>query len=139
MNTATVTYLGQFHTRCTHDRSGQSFETDAPVDNRGKGEGFSPTDLFATSLASCILTIMGMRASDGGFSIDGAWAEVKKPMASDPRRIAQVEMIFHMPAGVTYTPGQKKVLEAVAHHCPVSLSLHPETKEVAKFIWGSDV
>lgn len=139
MNTATVEYLGSFHTKCTHDRSGSSFTTDAPVDNRGKGEGFSPTDLFATSLASCILTIMGMRAADGGFSIDGARVEVKKTMASDPRRIAKVEMIFHMPTDQVYTKAQKKVLEAVAHHCPVSLSLHAETEEVAIFMWGDDV
>ncbi|MBR9923352.1 MAG: OsmC family protein [Bacteroidetes bacterium] len=135
MNTATIEYLGGFHTRCTHDRSGQSFETDAPVDNRGKGEGFSPTDLFATSLASCILTIMAMRAEDGGFSIEGTKVDVKKTMDSDPRRIAEVKMTFHMPTDKTYTPAQKKVLEKVAHHCPVSYSLHPETKEVAKFIW----
>ncbi|MCB0706041.1 MAG: OsmC family protein [Saprospiraceae bacterium] len=138
MNTATIEYLGSFHTRCTHDRSGQSFETDAPVDNRGKGEFFSPTDLFATSLASCILTIIGLRAADGGFSIEGTKVEVKKTMDSNPRRIAQVEMTFHMPKDQKYTATQKKVIEKVAHTCPVSYSLHPDTKEVAKFIWGDD-
>ncbi|MBP6828032.1 MAG: OsmC family protein, partial [Saprospiraceae bacterium] len=95
--TSKVEYLGELRTECTHLRSGQKFITDAPVDNQGKGEAFSPTDLSATSLASCMLTTMGISALNHGIDMNGAGAEVHKIMASDPRRIARVEVTVRMP------------------------------------------
>ncbi|MBP6827576.1 MAG: OsmC family protein, partial [Saprospiraceae bacterium] len=108
--------------------------TDAPVDNQGKGEAFSPTDLSATSLASCMLTTMGISARNHGIDMNGAGAEVHKIMASDPRRIARVEVTVRMPKN-GYTETQKKILEAAARSCPVALSLAGELEQVMVFEW----
>lgn len=132
--TAKVTYLGGLRTEAEHLKSGNKIITDAPVDNQGNGEAFSPTDLAATSLASCILTIMGIAAQSRDIDIKGARAEVKKVMASDPRRIAEIIINLIMPAH-SYTESQKKVLEKAAHHCPVGLSLSEHTKEVLTITW----
>lgn len=133
--TAKVEYKGNLRTEATHLRSGQMIITDAPVDNEGKGEAFSPTDLAATSLASCILTIMGITANRKEINIEGATAEVIKTMGSNPRRIAKIEISINMPAK-PYTTAQRKLLEGAAHHCPVGLSLGPETEEVVSIKWA---
>ncbi len=132
--TATVTYTGQLRTEATHLRSGNKILTDAPVDNQGKGEAFSPTDLMATSLATCILTIMGIAARNHHIDMEGASATVNKIMAANPRRIARLEVTITMPEK-QFSEKEKKILEKAAHHCPVSLSLHPDTEEVVHLIW----
>ena len=132
--TSTVEYLGELRTKATHLLSGQKIITDAPPDNQGRGEAFSPTDLCATSLASCMLTIMGISARNHGWNIDGARAEVTKIMASDPRRIARIEIRFSMPRN-NYTDGQRKVLEHAARTCPVHFSISEGLEEVVEFDW----
>ncbi len=111
----------------THCQSGTVVLTDAPVDNKGKGEVFSPTDLMATSLGSCMLTIMGIAAQEHGFSIDGSTATVTKIMASDPRRIAEIKIDITFPE--VYSEKHKKILTIISKTCPVALSLHPDLKQ----------
>src|SRR5688572_25161266 len=95
--TSTVVYEGELRTTCTHLRSSSSFETDAPVDNNGKGERFSPTDLMATSLATCMITVMGIKARSMGFDLDGVRVDVEKIMAAAPRRVSGINLTFHIP------------------------------------------
>lgn len=133
--TSKVVYKGNLRTEATHLKSGNTILTDAPTDNHGKGEAFSPTDLAATSLASCILTIMGIAADKREIDITGATADVTKVMASDPRRIAQIIVTIQMPAN-SYTDSEKKILEKAAHHCPVGLSLAEGTEEVITVSWA---
>src|SRR5438270_7323629 len=99
--TSTVVYEGDLRTVCTHLRSNSSFETDAPVDNNGKGERFSPTDLMATSLGTCMLTVMGIKARSMGFDLDGLRVEVEKLMKADPRRVGGIHLFFHIPSSLT--------------------------------------
>jgi len=129
-----VIYKGDLRTEATHLKSGNVILTDAPTDNHGKGEAFSPTDLASTSLASCILTIMGIAANRHEIDMSGAEASVIKVMASDPRRIARIEIEIKMP-DLEYSSKQIKILEAAAHHCPVGLSLNENTEEVINIIW----
>lgn len=130
--TSKVTYLGDLRTECKHLLSGQKIITDAPPDNQGKGEAFSPTDLTATSLATCILTTMAIRAKE--LDITGARAEVTKIMASDPRRISRIEVKIKMPKN-DFSDKDKKVLEAIARTCPVALSLSENIEQVIDFEW----
>jgi len=132
--TAEITYTGALHTNATHVKSGNVISTDAPTDNKGKGEAFSPTDLVATALGSCILTIMGISADTQGISIEGATCKAKKFMASNPRRIARIEITIKMPKK-NYSDKEKKVLEKAAHYCPVARSLHPDLEEIIKIHW----
>ncbi len=132
--TAEIIYEGQLRTRCRHTQSGTEIVTDAPTDNHGKGEAFSPTDLTATSLAACIITTMGIKANQMELDIDGARAEATKVMASDPRRIAEIHVSIHMPAK-NYTEKDRQIMEHIAHTCPVALSLHPDLKQVVTFYW----
>ncbi len=128
-----VTYTGDLHTSAIHSRSGTRIETDAPPDNRGKGENFSPTDLAATSLACCLLTIMGIKARDMNLDIRESYAEVEKIMVSNPRRISTIRIHVHM-RNVT-NEKEKKILEQAALNCPVAKSLHPDIKQEIRFIW----
>jgi uncharacterized OsmC-like protein len=130
--TSKITYLGELRTECKHLLSGQKIITDAPPDNQGKGEAFSPTDLTATSLATCILTTMGIRARD--LDITGARAEVTKIMASDPRRISRIEVKITMPKN-GFSDKDKKVLEGIARTCPVAHSLSEKIEQVIDFEW----
>lgn len=132
--TSKVTYTGNLRTENTHIKSGNTFITDAPTDNNGKGEAFSPTDTVATGLANCILTVMGIKAQQMEASMDGAEAFVTKIMASNPRRIAKIEIAITMPDG--FTSKDKKILEHTAHTCPVHYSLHPYIEKVVTFNWG---
>lgn len=132
--TSTVTYLGELRTEATHLFSGTKIITDAPLDNQGKAEAFSPTDLCATSLASCALTIMGISARNHGLDMNGTQAEVTKVMAADPRRIARVVIRFVMPKN-DYTDSQKVVLEKAARTCPVSFSLAEGIEQDFQFVW----
>lgn len=131
---ATVKYLGGLRTEATHLKSGNVIYTDAPLDNQGKGEAFSPTDLTATSLGSCILTIMGIAANNHKINMDGTLLEVQKIMASNPRRIEKIILNIKMPKN-DYSNKDKKILEAAAHHCPVALSLSSDTEEIINIHW----
>ncbi|MEO6611328.1 MAG: OsmC family protein [Chitinophagaceae bacterium] len=134
--TSTVVYNGDLRTTCTHLRSGSSFETDAPVDNNGKGERFSPTDLMATSLATCMITVMGIKARTLGFDLDGVKIEVLKMMKQDPRRVSGIELIFHIPATLKNTDEKtRSLLKHIGDTCPVRLSIHPDIE--VKLDWGS--
>lgn len=137
MATSEVIYLGNLRTKAKHLQSGTEIITDAPVDNHGKGEFFSPTDLAATSFASCILTIMGIGAESYGYSIDNTKVEVTKIMGTSPRRIAEIKAIFYFP-DIQYTPKQKKVLKRIVETCPVNLSLHPEIKKTIIFNFNDE-
>jgi len=128
IETIRTTYTGQLRTEAIHVRSGNKLITDAPVDNRGKGETFSPTDLLATSLASCIFTIMGIKAEASGFSIDGARAKTWKIMSENPRRVAEVKIEYDFTM-LDLTDKQKKILQGLVKVSPVPLSLHDETKQ----------
>lgn len=134
MLTSTVEYLGELRTEATHVLSGNKIVTDAPPDNQGRGEAFSPTDLCATSLATCMLTIMGISARNQQIDITGARAEVKKIMASDPRRIGRIELTIFMPPG-DYTDVQKEKLETAGRNCPVHFNLYEGLEEVVNFVW----
>lgn len=134
MNTSSVEYLGNLRTKATHLKSGNTILTDAPTDNQGKGEAFSPTDLAATSLASCLITIMGIAAQTHEIDMTGTKATVQKIMDSNPRRIAEIVIHIEMPKK-TYSEKEKAILEKAAHHCPVAMSLHDNTKESITFHW----
>ncbi|MFN4248044.1 MAG: OsmC family protein [Flavipsychrobacter sp.] len=131
-----VVYTGNLRTECTHLRSGSVIETDAPTDNRGKGERFSPTDLVATALAACIVTTMGIAGDTHGIDIDGTVCDVEKIMVSDPRRIGEIKVQITMPADKTYSEKERLILERAAVTCPVAKSLHPNLKETISFVWG---
>ncbi|MEZ4875754.1 MAG: OsmC family protein [Flavobacteriaceae bacterium] len=134
MATSKVTYLGNLRTQNEHLRSGNTYITDAPLDNQGKGEAFSPTDTVATGLANCMLTTMGIKAAGLDVVLDGATAIVTKTMAADPRRISKIEIVMHLPAGIS--PKNQAVLERTANTCPVHYSLHPDIERVVVFHWG---
>ncbi len=132
MATSKIVYTGNLRTHNTHLQSSATVITDAPVDNRGKGEAFSPTDLMSTSLCNCILTIMGIKAVDSGFSIDGATAEMTKIMADNPRRVAEIQIKFDF-SMLELTEKQQRILKAVPAISPVALSLHPDVKQNISF------
>lgn len=133
MATSKITYNGGLRTTSVHERSGEQIITDAPVDNKGKGEAFSPTDLLATSLGNCMITIVGIAAQEHGFNIDGATCEITKIMASDgPRRVGEIVVNFQFPAN-NYSEKEKAIIERSAHTCPVAYSLHPDLIKTVTF------
>jgi putative redox protein len=133
MATIKSTYNGGLRTSAQHLASGNTIITDAPVDNNGKGEAFSPTDLVCAALGSCMMTIMGIVANRASIDIEGMEISTVKIMAAEPRRIAEVVLTFTMPAGKTYTEKEKAMLENAARTCPVALSLHPDIKQTITF------
>lgn len=133
MSTAKVTYLGDLRTECEHLKSGNTYITDAPTDNHGKGEAFSPTDTVATGLANCMLTVMGIKANDLQVNLKGSTATVTKIMASNPRRISKIEVVLDLPA--VSEEKYRKILEKTANTCPVHHSLHPDIEKVITFNW----
>lgn len=134
MTTVKTTYLGDLLTENIHLQSGSKIVTDAPNDNRGRGEGFSPTDLLATALGNCIMTIMGIKAMDNGIDLTGTEIEITKIMADAPRRVAEVVLEFNFPKK-GYTEVEKRLIESVAGTSPVPLSVHPDLKQTVKFNW----
>ena len=135
MVTSNVIYQGDLRTKATHLQSGNIILTDAPKDNHGKGEAFSPTDLVATALASCMLSVMGIVAKKEGItSIDGTTVEVTKVMLTEPRRIGEIHVAITFPNN-HYSDKEKKMYEHAALTCPVAKSLHPELKQVILFNW----
>lgn len=135
MITIETKYLGDLRTENVHVQSGAKIITDAPCDNRGKGQAFSPTDLLATALGNCIMTIMGIKAMDNGIDLVGTRLEITKIMANDPRRVAEVIVEFFFPQDKTYTDEEKRLVESVAGTSPVPLSIHPEMKQTIRFNW----
>lgn len=132
MATSKIIYSGELRTTSTHLKSGTEILTDAPTDNQGKGEAFSPSDLLATSLGNCMLTIIGIAAKTHGFNIDGTTAEVTKVMAQDPRRVSEIKIDFNFPAN-SYTTKEKEIIERSAKTCPVANSIHPDIKQEISF------
>lgn len=122
-------YPGQLYTRLKHE-SGTEIQTDAPVDNKGNGSSFSPTDLLASSLASCILTTICIRT---GWDMSGSYAQIEKHMQAFPRRVGRIRIYLHLPAGLNEE--QRKQVGAIASDCPVALSLHPDVNQDVQFIY----
>lgn len=133
MHTSEVIYQGDLRTSAKHLRSGNNIITDAPVDNQGKGQAFSPTDMVATSLASCMLTIIGIAAEEHGFTIKGTKATIDKIMLANPRRIGEIRIMMEFPVGVNYSDKEKRIIKKAADTCPVAKSLHPELKQIITF------
>ena len=133
--TSSVIYDGDLRTVALHYASGTRIETDAPVDNHGKGEKFSPTDLVATALGSCMLTIMGMKARDLQIDLKGTRIEIQKTMKADPRRISGISLTFHFPSALQLSEKNKTILQRAAETCPVFFSIHPGIAVDMNFNW----
>lgn len=134
--TSTVVYDGELRTTCTHLKSGSSFETDAPPDNHGRGERFSPTDLLATSLGTCMVTVMGIKARSMGFDLNGIRVDVLKMMKSDPRRVGGINLTFHIPDSLLQLEEKTKtILKNTGETCPVMKSIHPDIS--VELDWGA--
>ena len=131
MATIHTIYLGNLRTEAEHLQSGNKLITDAPLDNNGKGEAFSPTDLLAASLGSCMLTIMGIAARTHNMSIEGTTASITKIMAAEPRRVSEIHIEVKFP--LTFSDKEKAILEHAARTCPVLYSLHPDIKKEISF------
>ena len=132
--TSKVVYEGKLRTRLTHLHSGSEVITDAPLDNQGLAQAFSPTDLVATALGSCMMTVMGIKARDMNLNLEGTEISITKLMAANPRRISEIQ------ATIKFSPSQfsdkdKTILENTARTCPVALSLNPGIKQDIKFVW----
>lgn len=127
-------YQGELHCKAVHGPSGTELNTDAPKDNQGRGESFSPTDLVATALGSCMLTVMGIQARTLGIDIAGTTATVEKEMTPPPRRIQRLTVKIRVPHAVS--PENREKLERAAHTCPVKKSLHPDVELPIEFTWG---
>lgn len=134
--TSSVSYLGNLRTKCVHLKSNASFNTDAPVDNNGKGKLFSPTDTVATTLASCMITVMGIKAEQNQISFSHISAQVEKIMASNPRRISEIRVELHIQEH--WTEKDKKIMEKTARTCPVANSLHPAIKQTIQFVYTTE-
>lgn len=134
MKVSEITYTGLLGTEAVHTPSGTLIRTDAPPDNQGLGQSFSPTDLTATALAACMFTIMGIKARDKGWDLQGMKAEVEKIMASDPRRISGIGIRIQMPPG-DWPDSARTILQRAAATCPVALSLHPEIAVDLQWNW----
>lgn len=131
MITTKVIYLGELRTEMTHLQSGTKIFTDAPKDNHGKGEAFSPTDLVASALGSCMISIVGIKLLETNKNINGATVEVTKVMYSEPRRIGEIHVAMKIPDD-NFTDKEKQILINAAHACPVAKSLHPDIKQEIK-------
>ena len=131
--TSKVTYLGDLRTSSIHLQSGSEIISDAPVDNNGKGEAFSPTDTVANGLASCMMTVMGIKAKDLNVDLTGSTASVTKHMQAEPRKISKIEVGFEM--AIVVDQKTKTILERTANTCPVHLSLNPDIEKVITFNW----
>ena len=135
MVTIQLEYQGDLHCKAVHEPSGNELSTDAPKDNQGRGESFSPTDLVATALGSCMLTVMGIIARTLNLDITGATATVGKEMTTaPPRRIARLDVKINIPQQIS--PEDRLKLERAAHTCPVHKSLHPDVQSPIEFTWG---
>ena len=134
MTTVSAKYLGDLRVECVHNQSGTKIITDAPTDNQGKGEAFSPTDLCATALGACAMTIIGVYGKNHGVDVTGTEMEITKTMSADPRRVGKIEVVFKMPPRA-YSAREKASIERCTTSCPVHLTLHPDVEQVFTFIW----
>ncbi|MDQ2718483.1 MAG: OsmC family protein [Bacteroidota bacterium] len=132
--TASIVYTGNLRCQAQHIQSKSEIETDAPIDNRGKGERFSPTDLLCVSLATCMLTTMGIKAGDMNVDLTNAKADITKHMASDPRRVAKIEIFVFLPENKNEK--DKLILEKTGNNCPVAKSIHPDIEVAINYKWG---
>ncbi|MAI82190.1 MAG: OsmC family protein [Gammaproteobacteria bacterium] len=135
MTTSTSKYSGELRTHSVHTQSGETYITDAPTDNEGKGEAFSPTDIVATSLANCMMTIMGIVSKRKGLIIEGTEAKIDKFMGTDPRRITEIKIDFYFP--LNFSEDERKLLEKSALNCPVAKSLSSDLKQNIEFHYPS--
>ena len=135
MTTSTSKYSGELRTHSVHTQSVETYITDAPTDNEGKGEAFSPTDIVATSLANCMMTIMGIVSKRKGMAIEGTEAKIDKFMGTDPRRITEIKIDFYFP--LNFSEDEKKLLEKSALNCPVAKSLSSDLKQNIQFHYPS--
>lgn len=133
MATSNITYVGDLRTVCIHLQSGTQILTDAPTDNHGKGEAFSPTDLVATALGSCMVSIMGIKSRDLDVDLKDSTVSITKIMQAEPRKIAKIEVVLNM--SIETTEKNKTILERAAMTCPVLLSLHPDIEKDVVFNW----
>jgi len=133
--TSRVIYDGELRTIATHLHSGTSIETDAPLDNQGKAERFSPSDLVATALGSCMMTIMGIKARDMQIDLKGTTIDIQKIMNSEPRRIGGINLTFSFPETLALNEKERVILERAAHTCPVIYSIHPDIEVKTTFNW----
>ncbi len=133
--TANIIYRGTLRCEAKHLQSGSIIETDAPTDNRGKGDRFSPTDLLCVSLATCITTTMGIKADDMKINLTDTTVEVTKHMLPDPRRVAKIEVTLNMPSTLQLDEKDKIILERVGNNCPVTKSLHPDLEINIEYNW----
>jgi uncharacterized OsmC-like protein len=134
--TSQIIYKGELRTEATHLQSGTVIETDAPTDNQGKGEKFSPSDLLATSLGNCMMTIMGIKARDMNIDLNHTKINISKIMKADPRRVGGINVEFHFPGGLQLNDKQQAILENAALTCPVAKSIHPDITLDVKFNWN---
>ncbi len=134
--TSTVVYDGDLRTVATHLHSGTVIETDAPLDNQGRAERFSPSDLVATTLGSCMMTIMGIKARDMQVDLKGTKIEIEKIMKAEPRRVGGINLTFHFPKQLVLDEKQRSIFERAAHTCPVIFSIHPDIVVNTVFNWN---
>jgi putative redox protein len=134
--TSQIIYKGELRTEAKHLQSGTVIETDAPTDNEGKGEKFSPSDLLATSLGNCMMTIMGIKARDMNVDLTDTKIGIVKIMKADPRRVGGINVQFDFPEGLRIDEKQQKILENAALTCPVAKSIHPDIALDVKFNWN---
>lgn len=134
--TASIVYKGQLRCECTHLQSGTVIETDAPTDNRGKGERFSPTDTVCVALATCVITTMALKANELQIELAGTGIAVTKHMLSDPRRIGKIDVILSIPAAVSAAEKDRIILQRTGDNCPVTKSLHPDLIVNIEYQWG---
>lgn len=134
--TASIVYKGLLRCECTHLQSGTVIETDAPTDNRGKGERFSPTDTVCVALATCIITTMGIKANDMNIDLVNTSISVTKHMLNDPRRIGRIDVILNFPATLNLDEKDRIVLQRTGDNCPVMKSLHPDLQTNVEYHWG---
>ncbi|GAB3801962.1 OsmC family protein [Spirosoma humi] len=136
MATIHIDYLGELRTECIHLQSGTHINTDAPTDNQGRGEAFSPTDLVANALGTCIITTMAIFARRDSIELKGSKLDVTKIMSSQPpRRIARIEIDLTLQTNGLPDEATRARLEAIAHSCPVAISLHPDIEQAVSIRW----
>jgi putative redox protein len=134
--TATVVYKGDLRCECTHLQSGTVTETDAPTDNRGKGERFSPTDTLCVALATCVVTTMALKANDMNIDLKGTHIDITKHMLSEPRRIGKIDVSLKLPSTLQLDEKDKTILQRVGDNCPVAKSLHPDLQVNIEYHWS---
>ena len=136
--TASIIYHGDLRCQATHLQSGTVIESDAPTDNRGKGEKFSPTDLLCVSLGTCIITTIALKARELSLGVSDTRIEVTKHMLNDPRRVGQIDVIVKFPSSLSVEEKDKTVLERTGNNCPVARSIHPDIKANISYEWDGE-